>query len=159
MKASGSFFALALICFFFSFCEVKCTTGSRLYSVSGFELVKNDIRNEGNLPRNLMDADTILGSNEDFLINWALVSFVACIICLIFYLFVRDIAIRSTFVFVTGLVGLVALLMLQKHASDAENVGLVKLKFQPAYWIALCSLGLGTLLSVLPMGQKKRRNA
>lgn len=140
-------FALAIICFFFTFCDINCG-GQKMGSLTGINLVTGT----------QMETPTMFGQKtkgqEVPASIWAIFAFGAAIIGLGAYLIKekREALIGTG----AGLVGAGSLIILQfgvKSAIEKESKGQVHADFQLAYWGALLALGVAGGISYLRMQQ------
>lgn len=139
-------FALAIVCFFFTFCDLKCVSnGQKLASVTGFELVTGT---------QLTDRDMVSGrekKGEKLPSNiWAILAFGAAVIGLgVFLIKEKREALIGTG---AGAIGFGSLLILQfvlKGAMEKKGEGQLEADFQFAYWCALLAMGVAGLMSYL----------
>ncbi|MBP7269168.1 MAG: hypothetical protein KBA16_06360 [Bacteroidia bacterium] len=144
-------FALAIILFFFTFCDFKCG-GQKISSVTGINLVTGT---------ELKDHDMFTGREtirKGIPANmWAILAFGAAIIGLGAYLIKakREELIGTG----TGAIGAGSLIILQfviKSRIDKEAKGQIDVDFQFPFWGALIALVVGGLISYLRM--KKTHN-
>ncbi|MBN8590032.1 MAG: YARHG domain-containing protein [Rhodothermia bacterium] len=141
-------FALAIIFFFFTFCDFKCG-GQKIGSVTGINLVTGT---------ELKDNDMFTGRETEIPASmWAILSLGAAIIGLGAYLIKekREALIGTG----AGAIGAGSLIILQfviKSAIDKEAIGQIDVDFQFPYWGALTALCVGGLISYLRM--KKTHN-
>jgi len=139
-------FAIAIILFFFTFCDLKCG-GQKIGSVTGINLVTGT---------ELKDHDMFTGreikGKEIPSSIWAIFAFGAAIIGLgAFLIKEKREAIIGTG---AGLVGAGSLIILQfaiKNAIDEQAKGQVETDFQFPYWGALIALVVAGLISYLRM--------
>jgi hypothetical protein len=135
-------FALAIICFFFVFCDFKCF-GQNIGSVTGINLVTG-VQFEGS---ELFDESESGKIPSNF---WAILAFGAGIIGLgIFLIRSKN---EAEIGAVAGAVGFGSLLILQiviKNGTRIKGEGQLEADFQPAYWLALLAMGTAALVSYL----------
>lgn len=141
-------FALAIILFFFTFCDFKCG-GQKIGSVTGINLVTGT---------ELKDHDMMTGretKGKEIPANmWAILAFGAAIIGLGAFLIKekREAIIGAG----AGAIGAGSMIILQfviKGALDKEGKGQIETDFQFPYWGALIALGVAGLISYLRMRQ------
>lgn len=141
-------FALAIILFFFTFCDFKCG-GQKIGSVTGINLVTGT---------ELKDRDMFTGretkGKEIPASMWAILAFGAAIVGLgAFLIKEKREAIIGTGAGVIGAGSMIILQFVIKNAIDKEAKGQVDVDFQFPYWGALLALGVGGLISYLRMRQ------
>ncbi|MCB0540604.1 MAG: hypothetical protein KDE33_24015 [Bacteroidetes bacterium] len=143
-------FAFALFCFFFTFCDLKCTAnGQKLASVTGFELVTGTQLKD----HDMMSGRETKGEKIPPSI-WAILAFGAAVIGLgVFLIKEKREALVGTG---AGAIGFCSLLILQfvaKSAIEKKTEGQLAAEFQFAYWVALLALGIAGWISYLRMKQ------
>jgi hypothetical protein len=147
-------FAIAIIFFFFTFCELKCGT-QKIGSITGIELIKasSKIKDLGNLETEIhgkLETETIL--LIVFLTNFA---FGAAIIGLgAFLIKVKKENILGTFAGLIGAVSLIILQLVLKSEIDEIGKGFIETNFQFPYWGALIAFGIGGSISYLRIRKK-----
>lgn len=137
-------FALAFILFFFTFCEFNCG-GQKIGSVKGINLVTGSQMEE----TSDMFGQRTQGEKVPPSI-WAIIAFGCTIIG--FAAFIIKAKKESAVGTVAGTIGVVSLIILQfviKDSIDEKAQGQVQTEFKIAYWLALISLALASLLSYL----------
>ncbi|MEO7531524.1 MAG: hypothetical protein ABIS69_08935 [Sediminibacterium sp.] len=136
-------FALAIVCFFFTFCNFKCQ-GNTLASVSGIDLVtgtsleKKEFLAKGELKNSSISANA-----------WAIISLMAAAAGLGIYLIKKNKeAIIGTIAGITGFISLVILQFDLKSMVKVKEAP-IDIVFTLAYWLALAAMGLAALLSFM----------
>ncbi len=144
-------FALAIIFFFFTFCDFKCG-GQKIGSIKGIELVTGtEIKDH-----DLMSGQETKGQ-EIPASMWAIFAFGAAIIGLgAFLIKEKRESIIGTGAGAIGAGSLVILQFVIKSAMDEKGKGQIETDFQFPYWGALIALGVAGLISYLRM--KKTHN-
>ncbi|NUQ25137.1 MAG: hypothetical protein HUU34_14415 [Saprospiraceae bacterium] len=140
-------FAFAIVCFFFTFCDLKCTsTGQQMASVTGIEFVTGtQLKDPGMMMDDVKKGGEKIPSNI-----WAIFAFISSVIGLTIYLIKekREALIGTC----AGLVGFSSLLILQfavKNVIDIKSESQIVAEFQFAYWAALAALGFAGIISYL----------
>lgn len=144
-------FALAIICFFFTFCDFKCQ-GHKFASVTGINLVTGT---------ELKDRDPFSGREKNGKeipsSIWAIFALCAGVVGIGIYL-LKDNR-EATIGTGAGIIGFGSLIILQfviKGAIEKEGKGLVDADFGVAYWIALIAMGVAGVISYLRINQTKK---
>ncbi|MCB0706216.1 MAG: hypothetical protein KDC34_12935 [Saprospiraceae bacterium] len=144
-------FGLALLCFLFTFCEVKCS-GDTVMKISGINMAFGTEPTPAGILANEeldMDGDSdIAGESSGDMNIYALIAFLAALSGLVFFFLFQGkmYALIGT---TAGLLAFLCLLILQFNLGndmDAETKEMVVLQFKIPYWIALLStLAVGVL--------------
>ncbi len=139
-------FALAIICFFLSFCVFSCG-GQKIGSVSGINLVTGtDLKSHDMITGNETRGEKIPAS------IWAIFAFGAAIVGLGGFLIKEK---RENLIGTgAGAIGFISLLILQFAINSSfkeKGQGQIDVSFQFGYWLALLALGIAGLLSFLRM--------
>lgn len=143
-------FAFAIICFFFTFCDLKCVAnGQKLASVTGFELVTGTQLKD----HDMMSGRETKGEKIPSSI-WAIFAFGAAIIGLgAFLIKEKREALIGTGAGAFGFGSLLILQFVAKNAIEEKTEGQLAAEFQFAYWVALLALGVAGWISYLRMKQ------
>jgi hypothetical protein len=141
-----SFFALAIIFFFFTFCVFRCG-GQKIGSITGLNLVTGT---------ELTNRDFITGretKGQEIPANiWAIFAFGASIIGFgAFMIKHKREALIGTSAGAIGIGSLIILQLVIKNAIDEEAKGGIDTDFQFPYWGALIALAIAGIISYLRM--------
>ncbi len=141
-------FALAIIFFFFTFCDFKCG-GQKIGSIKGIELVTGtELKNHDMMSGQETRGEKIPPS------MWAILAFGAAIIGLgAFLIKEKREAIIGTGAGAIGVGSMIILQFVIKSAMDEKGKGQIETDFQFPYWGALIALGVAGLISYLRMRQ------
>lgn len=141
-------FALAIIFFFFTFCDFKCG-GQKIGSIKGIELVTGTTIKD----HDMMSGQETRGEKIPASM-WAILAFGAAIIGLgAFLIKEKREAIIGTGAGAIGAGSMIILQFVIKSAMDDKGKGQIDCDFQFPYWGALIALGVAGLISYLRMRQ------
>lgn len=151
-----AFYSLAILFFFFSFCDFKCNN-QRIATIKGIELVtgteiKQDVIAEdlSILKNSSVDIDTTQRVEPSI---WAIIAFIAAIVGVTF-LFLKGKP-QAYATIGVGMIGAVSLLLLQHQIQDKINQKsefvIISTDFQFGYWAALAVFILIPVLAYLSL--------
>jgi len=141
-------FALAIICFFLSFCVFSCG-GHKIGSVTGINLVTGtEITNHDLITGHQTKGEKIPAS------MWAIIAFGAAIVGLVIYLIKekREALIGTA----AGAIGFLSLIFLQivvNSSIQEKGQGQIETSFQFGYWLALLAFFVAGLVSYFRIGK------
>jgi len=141
-------FGIAIVLFFFTFCDIKCTNGQKIASISGMELVTG-----GELDMSHLGLDGMMTQQETPEKMppsiWAIIALASAIVGLVFYL-MRHKKEALIGAFASGF-GLGALWLLRTFTKLAANgtpeMQMIVVVFKPAFWLTVISLAIAGTIS------------
>lgn len=135
-------FALAIGLFFFTFCDIKCTTGQKLASVSGIQLVTGTSITPGGM---LSDA----ASKEKISPNlWAILALASAIGgCTVHLMRHQKEALIGAATAGLGLMSLGILRFMLNLGASSTGEAMIVLSFKPAYWLTILAFGVAGTIS------------
>ena len=146
-----AFFALAIICFFFTFCEFKCGE-QKLGSVTGIDLVTGTQLASFNTKKGKESEGEKIPSNI-----WAIIALSAAVIGIGGIVFkVKTDAIIGSVASVIGLISMIILNLVISSAVSEKGAAIIKAEFKFGYWGAFFAICIAGILSVLLLNQTRK---
>lgn len=145
-----SIFIAAVLCFFLTFCDFRCTPGRRVASIRGIELVTGK----------KMVIDTLDDTKKQKVPPdpYAILAFVAGLIgCTVYIINEKR---QNKVGMITGIAGVILLLVLQYRLTKKveEVTAVIEVRYQFGYWCSTACLGIGALLSYWRLSQNNEAN-